>query len=147
MQQMETSWDTRQYSRRHLQPVGVETHDRKTHVCKLKKSLYELKRHPQDHTYMRILKITQSDEDFNLCYKIEDEILQRMTSSQMGVKFFFQQSSRQSILVSCNPIWIHRILVVEEATCHSIIECFNRQSMKGKGRVMILFRGSDCIRS
>ena len=28
------------------QPVGVETHDRKTHVCKLKKALYELRRHP-----------------------------------------------------------------------------------------------------
>ena len=25
------------------QPLGFETHDRHTHVCKLKKSLYELK--------------------------------------------------------------------------------------------------------
>ena len=25
------------------QPLGFETHDRKTHVCKLKKSLYRLK--------------------------------------------------------------------------------------------------------
>ena len=42
------------------QPLGVETHDRQTHVCKLKKALYELKRHPWDSTYnyMRILKIT-----------------------------------------------------------------------------------------
>ena len=24
------------------QPLGVETHDRKTHVCKLKKALYKL---------------------------------------------------------------------------------------------------------
>ena len=32
-------------------PLGVETHDRK-------KSLYKLKRHPWDNTYMRILKIT-----------------------------------------------------------------------------------------
>ena len=30
------------------QPLGVETHDRKTHVCKLKKALYELKRNPWD---------------------------------------------------------------------------------------------------
>ena len=28
------------------QPLGVETHDRQTHVCKLKKALYELRRHP-----------------------------------------------------------------------------------------------------
>ena len=28
------------------QPLGVETHDRKTHVCKLNNSLYELIRHP-----------------------------------------------------------------------------------------------------
>ena len=36
-------------------PLGVETH-----VCKLKKALYELKRHPWDSTYsyMRSLKST-----------------------------------------------------------------------------------------
>ena len=41
-------------------PLGVETHDRQTHVCKLKKALYELGRHPWDSTYiyMRNLKIT-----------------------------------------------------------------------------------------
>ena len=36
-------------------PLGVETHDRQTHVCKLKKTLYELRRHPWDNTYMRSL--------------------------------------------------------------------------------------------
>ena len=42
------------------QPLGVETHDRKTYVCKLKKALYELRRHPWDNTYnyMKSLKIT-----------------------------------------------------------------------------------------
>ena len=44
--------------KKHLQPMGVETHDRKTHVCKLEKALYELTRHPWYNTYMRILKIT-----------------------------------------------------------------------------------------
>ena len=41
-------------------PLGVETHDRKNHVCKLKKALYKLKRNPWDFTYsyMRSLKIT-----------------------------------------------------------------------------------------
>ena len=33
------------------QPLGVETHDRQTHVCKLKNALYELRRHPWDSTY------------------------------------------------------------------------------------------------
>ena len=42
------------------QPLGVETHDRKTHVCKLKKAFYELRRHPWDRTYnyIRSLNIT-----------------------------------------------------------------------------------------
>ena len=41
-------------------PLGVETHEMHTHVCKLKKALYDLKRHPWDSTYsyMRSLKIT-----------------------------------------------------------------------------------------
>ena len=41
-------------------PLGFKTHDKKTHVCKLKKALYELKRHPWDSTYnyMRRLNIT-----------------------------------------------------------------------------------------
>ena len=39
-------------------PLGVETHDRQTHVCKLKKALYELRRHPWDNTHMKSLKIT-----------------------------------------------------------------------------------------
>ena len=40
------------------QPLGVETHDRQTHVCKLKKTLYKLRRHQWDNTYMRRLNIT-----------------------------------------------------------------------------------------
>ena len=38
------------------------------------------------------------DEDLNLCYKLEDE--------------------------SIYTRWIHRILVAQEATCHSGTECF-----------------------
>ena len=34
------------------QPLGVETHDKQTHVCKLKKALYN------PYSYMRNLKIT-----------------------------------------------------------------------------------------
>ena len=57
------------------QSLGLDTHDRNTHVCKLKKALYKLRKHPWDNTYMRILKITKSDEDINLFYKVEDESL------------------------------------------------------------------------
>ena len=28
------------------QPLGVETHDRQIHVCKIKKVVYKLRRHP-----------------------------------------------------------------------------------------------------
>ena len=31
-------------------PMGVETHDRKTHVCKLNNALYDLRRNPWDST-------------------------------------------------------------------------------------------------
>ena len=42
------------------QQLGVETRDRQTHVCKLKKALYKLRRHPWDRTnsYIRSLNIT-----------------------------------------------------------------------------------------
>ena len=41
-------------------PLGDETHDKKTHVYKLKKALYKLRRHPWDRTYnyIRSLNIT-----------------------------------------------------------------------------------------
>ena len=35
-----------------------DTHDRKNHVCKRKKALYKLRRHPWDNKSMRSLKIT-----------------------------------------------------------------------------------------
>ena len=58
---------------------------------KLKKALYELRRNPWDNTYMRSLKITYSDEDINICYKVEDESLQRMTRSEMGARRTFEK--------------------------------------------------------
>ena len=41
-----------------MQPLEVKTHDRKNHVCKLKKALYDLRRHPWDNTYMMSLMKT-----------------------------------------------------------------------------------------
>ena len=77
--------------KRHLQPLEVKKHEKKTHVWKLKKALYDLRRHPWDNIYMRILNIAQSDEDLKLCHKVEYESLQRMKSSQMGVRRNFEK--------------------------------------------------------
>ena len=58
------------------QPLGFETHDRETHVCKLKNSLYGLKLTPR-MWYSRIewfltsFCFTESKADSNLYYKVE----------------------------------------------------------------------------
>ena len=59
------------------QPLGFETHDRESHVCRLKKALYGLKQAPRTW-YGRIdgflsnLGFTKSKENSNLYYKVED---------------------------------------------------------------------------
>ncbi len=58
------------------QPLGFETHDRQTHVCRLKKALYGLKQAPRTW-YRRIdsfltgLDFTKSKTDSNLYYKVD----------------------------------------------------------------------------
>ena len=59
------------------QPLGFETHDRETHVCKLKKSMYGLKQAPMTwydriDSFLSSLGFTKSKEDSNLYYKVED---------------------------------------------------------------------------
>ena len=60
------------------QPLGFETHDKKTHVCRLKKALYGFKKPPKAW-YIRIdgflmsLGFTRSKADSNLYYKVVDE--------------------------------------------------------------------------
>ena len=60
------------------QPLGFETHDKKTHVCRLKKALYGLKQAPKTW-YKRIdgflmdLGFRKSKAYSNLYYKVEDE--------------------------------------------------------------------------
>jgi hypothetical protein len=58
-------------------PLGFETHDRETHLCKLKKDLYGLKQAPRAlygriDNFLMSLGFTKSSEDPNLYFKVED---------------------------------------------------------------------------
>jgi hypothetical protein len=59
-------------------PQGLETHDRETHVCILKKDLYGLKKAPRAwygriDNFLTILGFTKSNEDPNLYFKVVDD--------------------------------------------------------------------------
>ena len=59
------------------QPLGFETHDQETHVCKLKKTLYGLKQAPRTwygriDSFLMSLGFTKSKADPNLYSKVED---------------------------------------------------------------------------
>ena len=56
-------------------PLGFETHDRESHVCKLKKSLYSLKQEPRTcyaiiKSFLIGLGFTKSKADSYLYYKV-----------------------------------------------------------------------------
>jgi hypothetical protein len=60
------------------QPQGFEVEERKTHVCKLKKALYELKQAPRAwygriDSFMTRLVFTKSKDDSNLYFKIMND--------------------------------------------------------------------------
>ena len=59
------------------QPLGFETHDRESNVCKLKKSLYGLKKAPRTwygiiDGFLSILGFTKSKADSKIYYKVEE---------------------------------------------------------------------------
>ena len=58
------------------QPLDFETHDRESHVCRLKKALYGLKQAPRKwydriDSFLSSLGFTKSKADSNLYYKVE----------------------------------------------------------------------------
>jgi hypothetical protein len=60
------------------QPQGFEVHDRETHVCRLKKDLYGLKKAPRAwydkiDNFLMILGFTKSSADPNLYFKVVDD--------------------------------------------------------------------------
>ena len=59
------------------QPLSFETHNRETHVCKLKKARYSLKQEPRTWygiigSFLSSLGFTKSKAYSNLYYKVED---------------------------------------------------------------------------
>ena len=58
-------------------PLGFETHDRESHVCRLNKALYGLKQAPRTwygriDSFLSSLGFTKSKADSNLYYKVEE---------------------------------------------------------------------------
>ena len=58
------------------QPLGFETHDRESNVCRLKKALYGLKQEPKTwygriESFLCSLGFTKSKADSNLYYKVK----------------------------------------------------------------------------
>ena len=58
-------------------PLGFETPDRESHVCRLKKSLYGLKQalrtwYSRIDSFLSSLGFTKNKAKSNLCYKVED---------------------------------------------------------------------------
>ena len=59
------------------QPLSFETHDRESHVCRLKKAMYSLKQaswtwYGRIDSFLSSLGFTKSKSNSNLYYKVED---------------------------------------------------------------------------
>ena len=83
------------------QPLGFETHDKNTHVCKLRKALYGLKQEPRTwygrmDIFLMSLGCTKSQVDSNLCFKVEGE---RSVMLLLYVNGLFLTEKRNSIML------------------------------------------------
>ena len=72
------------------QPLGFKTYDRQSHVCRLKKALYDLKQDPRTwysriDSFLMSLGFTQSKVDTNLCDKVDDaDLIHRVLMDARG---------------------------------------------------------------
>ena len=72
-------------------PLSFETHDRESHVCRLKKALYGWKQAPRTwygriDSFLSSLGFTKSKAYSNLYYKVEDDGI--MTLLHMWMTYF-----------------------------------------------------------
>ena len=71
------------------QPLGFETHDRQSHVSRLKKALYDLKKVPRTwygriDSFSMSLDFTKRKVNPSLCNKIDDDLIHRVLMDTRG---------------------------------------------------------------
>ena len=74
------------------QPLGFETHDQQSHVCRWKKALYRLKQVPRTwygriDSFLMSLDFTKNKVVSNLCNKIgddDDDLIHRVLMDTRG---------------------------------------------------------------
>eukprot|EP00253_Pinus_taeda_P036124 PITA_36124 len=100
------------------QPEGFEIHDRESHVCRLKKSLYGLKQEPRAwyeriDSYLMKPGFTRSEADPNLYFKVEDDkpLILVLTRSLAEARGYFPISKKYVVkilerfgMVDCKPV-------------------------------------------
>ena len=89
------------------QPLGFETHDRQSHVCKLKKALYGLKQAPRTwygriDSFLMSLGFTKNKADPNLYSKVEDGM---QVILLLYVDDLFLRSEQRRVGKECRSRW------------------------------------------
>jgi hypothetical protein len=89
-------------------PLGSETHDRETHVCRLKKDLYGLKQAPRawygrTDNFLMNLGFTQSSTYPNIYFKVEDG---EPVILLLYVDYLFLTSA-EKLIIECKRNWLH----------------------------------------
>ena len=85
------------------QPQGFEVEDRKTHVCKLKKALYELKQglrtwYGRINSFLTSLGSTKSKVDSNIYFKVmnDDPVILLLYVDELFL------TGEENIITDCN---------------------------------------------